>query len=70
MFAEASTVMRAVAADFFCNCWYLEIPSDNRIRHVPKCVNYHAQRLRLELGYYYYYYYYYYYLNCKFCFTQ
>jgi hypothetical protein len=29
--AEASTVLRAVAADFFCNCWCLEIPSDNRI---------------------------------------
>jgi hypothetical protein len=23
MCAEASTVLRAVAADFFCNCWYL-----------------------------------------------
>jgi hypothetical protein len=43
MFAEASTVLRAVAADFFCNCWYLEIPSDNRIRHIPRCVQYHAQ---------------------------
>jgi hypothetical protein len=31
MCAEASTVLRAVAADFFFNCWYLEIPSDNRI---------------------------------------
>jgi hypothetical protein len=29
MCAEASTVLRAVAADFFFNCWYLEIPSDN-----------------------------------------
>jgi hypothetical protein len=26
MCAEASTVLRAVAADFFCNCWYLETP--------------------------------------------
>jgi hypothetical protein len=34
MCAEASTVLRAVAADFFFNCWYLEIPSDNRIRHI------------------------------------
>jgi hypothetical protein len=25
MCAEASTVLRAVAADFFFNCWYLEI---------------------------------------------
>jgi hypothetical protein len=38
MCAEASTVLRAVAADFFFNCWYLEIPSDNRIRHVPRYV--------------------------------
>jgi hypothetical protein len=29
MCAEASAVLRAVAADFFCNCWCLEIPSDN-----------------------------------------
>jgi hypothetical protein len=36
MCAEASTVLRAVAADFFFNCWYLEIPSDNRIRHISK----------------------------------
>jgi hypothetical protein len=34
--AEASTVLRAVAADFFFNCECLENPSDNRIRHVPK----------------------------------
>jgi hypothetical protein len=31
MCAEASTVLRAVAADFFFKCWYLEIPSDNVI---------------------------------------
>jgi hypothetical protein len=30
MCAEASTVLRAVAADFFFNCWCLEILSDNR----------------------------------------
>jgi hypothetical protein len=35
MCAEASTILRAVAADFFVNRWYLEIPSDNRIRHEP-----------------------------------
>jgi hypothetical protein len=39
MCAEASTILRAVVADFFFNCWYLEIPSDNRIRHLPKCVH-------------------------------
>jgi hypothetical protein len=33
MCAEASTILRAVAADFFFNCWYLEIPPDNHIRH-------------------------------------
>jgi hypothetical protein len=32
MCAEASAVLRAVAADFFFNCLYLEIPSDNRER--------------------------------------
>jgi hypothetical protein len=32
--AEASTVLSDVAPDFFCNCWCLEIPSDNRIRHI------------------------------------
>jgi hypothetical protein len=29
MCAEASTVLRAVAADFFFNCWYLEVLSNN-----------------------------------------
>jgi hypothetical protein len=40
--------LRSVALDFSFSCWYLEIPSDNRILHVPRCVNYHAQGLRLE----------------------
>jgi hypothetical protein len=48
MCADASTVLKAVAADFFFNCWYLEIPSDNRIRHIPRCVHYRAQGFRLE----------------------
>jgi dUTPase len=48
MCAEASTVLRAVAANFFFNCWCLEIPSDNRIRHIPRCVHDHAQGFRLE----------------------
>jgi hypothetical protein len=26
--AEVNAVLRAVLADFFFNCWYLEIPSD------------------------------------------
>jgi hypothetical protein len=49
MCAEARTVLRAVAADFFFNCWYLEIPLDNRIQHIPRCVHYHAQGFRLEV---------------------
>jgi hypothetical protein len=48
MCAEASTVLRAVAADFFFNCWCVEIPSGNRIRHIPKCVHYHVQGFRSE----------------------
>jgi hypothetical protein len=36
----SSTLFRAVAADFSFNCWCLEIPSDNRIRHVPRCIHY------------------------------
>jgi hypothetical protein len=72
MCAAASTVLRAVVADFFFNCWYLEIPFDNRIRHIPRCVHQHAQRLRLELdddddGDYCYYDYY---LNCKLGFAR
>jgi hypothetical protein len=51
MCAEASTVLRAVAADFFFNCWYLEIPSDDRIRHIPRCVHYHAPGFRVETFY-------------------
>jgi hypothetical protein len=43
MCAEASTVLRAIAADFFFNCWYLEIPSDNRIRHIPWCFHCHVK---------------------------
>jgi hypothetical protein len=51
---EADTVLRTVALDFFFNCWYLEIPSDNRIRYVPRCVHCHAQGLRLETFQYFY----------------
>jgi hypothetical protein len=38
MCAEASTVLRAVAADFFFNCCYLEIPSNNCIEHMPTTI--------------------------------
>jgi hypothetical protein len=43
MCAEANTVLRAVAEDFFFNCWYLEFPSDNGIGHIPRCVHDHPQ---------------------------
>jgi hypothetical protein len=33
MCAEWSTILGAVAADSYFNCWYLEIPSDNRITY-------------------------------------
>jgi hypothetical protein len=49
MCAEESTVLRAVTADFFFNCWCLEIPSDNRIPHIPRCVHYRVQGFRLEM---------------------
>jgi hypothetical protein len=45
---EAGTVLRAVAADFFFNCWYSEIPSDNRIRQVPRCVHCHVQSFGMD----------------------
>jgi hypothetical protein len=48
MCSEVSTALRAVAADFFFTCWGLEIPSDSRNQHVPRCVHYHAQSFRLE----------------------
>jgi hypothetical protein len=41
MCAEASSILRAVAEDFFFNYWYLEIPSDSRIQRTkvspPAC---------------------------------
>jgi hypothetical protein len=49
MCALTNTVLRAVAADFFFNCWYLDIPSNNRIWYVARCIHYHTQGLRLEM---------------------
>jgi hypothetical protein len=45
---EASTIVRAEAADFFCNCGAVKIPSDERVGDVPWSVHYHAQGLGLE----------------------
>jgi hypothetical protein len=46
--AEALAVMVAVTADFVFKRWDLEILPHYRIRHVPWCVRYRAQSLRLE----------------------
>jgi hypothetical protein len=48
MGAEASTIVRAVTADFFCDCWAVKIPSDERVGNIPGSVHYHVQGLRLE----------------------
>jgi hypothetical protein len=51
---EALAVMVAVTADFVFNRWHLEILWYYCIRHIPWCVRYHAQSLRLEALEYFY----------------
>jgi hypothetical protein len=46
--AEASTIVRAESADFFCNCGAVKIPSDEHVGDVPGSVHNHAQSLGLE----------------------
>jgi hypothetical protein len=48
MGAKSSTTVRAVTADFFFDCWAVEIPSDECIKDIPGGVHNHAQDLRLE----------------------
>jgi hypothetical protein len=48
VYAVASTVLRVLVKDFNVNCWCLEVPLDNCIRHVPGCVYNRAQNFRLE----------------------
>jgi hypothetical protein len=48
MGAEASTIVKAEAADFFRNCGAVKIPSDERVGDVPGSVHYNAQGLGLE----------------------
>jgi hypothetical protein len=43
MGAEASTIVRAVAVDFFYDCWAEKIPSDERVGDVPGSIHYHVQ---------------------------
>jgi hypothetical protein len=52
--AEALAVMVAVTADFMFNRWDLEILPYYPIRHIPWCVRYHAQSVRLEASGYFY----------------
>jgi hypothetical protein len=48
MGAEASTIVRAEAANFFCGCWAVKIPSDERVGDVPGGIHYHEEGLGLE----------------------
>jgi hypothetical protein len=48
MGAEAITIVRAEAADFFCDCWKVKIPSEERVGDVPGSVHHHSQGLGLE----------------------
>jgi hypothetical protein len=51
---EALVVTVAVTADFMFNRLDLETIPYYRIRHIPWCVHYHAQSLRLEVFEYFY----------------
>jgi hypothetical protein len=42
MGAEASTVVRGEAVDFFSGCCAVKIPSDERVGDLPGGVHYHA----------------------------
>jgi hypothetical protein len=46
--AEALAVVVAIMADFVLNRWNSEILQYCHIRHIPGCVRYYAQSLRLE----------------------
>jgi hypothetical protein len=48
MCGEVSTIVRAVAADFFFDCGDVEVPPNESIRNIPWGVYYHAQGLQLE----------------------
>jgi hypothetical protein len=54
MHAEALAVIVAVTADFMFYRWDLEILPYYCIQHIPWCVRYHVQSLRLEAFEYFY----------------
>jgi hypothetical protein len=41
--------LRTVALNFFFNCWYLEMPLDNRIRHLPRSLTGNVPEFLLDL---------------------
>jgi hypothetical protein len=48
-YAEVSSVLRALAVDFFFNCWCFEIHSGNRMWLEPGCVfSIQAQSFQLD----------------------
>jgi hypothetical protein len=49
---EARAVLRADAADFLFNGCQLEVSTDVSVRHIPGCVDDHAQGLRLKAFHY------------------
>jgi hypothetical protein len=48
MGVEVITIVRAEAADFFCDCWAVRIHSDDHVGDVPGSIHCHAQDLGLE----------------------
>jgi hypothetical protein len=46
---KALVVLIAITAEFVLNRWNLEILLYYRIRHLPWCVRYHVQSLRVEV---------------------
>jgi hypothetical protein len=47
MCAAVSTILRAVATDFFDGC-QLKVSTDESVRHIPGCIDDYAQGLRLK----------------------
>jgi hypothetical protein len=45
MCAEASTILRAIATDFFFDGCQLEVSTDVSVRHISRCVDVYAQGL-------------------------
>jgi hypothetical protein len=48
MGAKSITIVRAEAADIFCDYRTVKIPLDERVGDVPGSVHYHAQGLGLQ----------------------